>query len=122
MERLTQKSACLEGGEEEPGDCHLRNRWNLPTAFQVFHIGVDLVGRHYSRRMFVEGVGNTHMAAVEGEAGGNHNQAVEEVVRSFEVDSNLAGVGTAVVELLHILRYIQIQGSLTCRLEYGSRW
>lgn len=47
----------------------------------------------------------------EGVVGSSH--LVEEVVRSFEVGSSLAGVGTAVVDL-HILHEIRVQGIVTC--------
>jgi len=83
-------------------------------AYQVCHIDVDCSVRHYIRRIVVEEAVNIRMVAAAAGLVDIRSFAVEEGVRScVEVDSSLAGVGTAEEVVLHILRGIQILGILT---------
>jgi len=92
-------------------------------ASLVFHTVVDFVVHRYNRRIVVEEVVSIRMVAegeeaVDEEVVDSHNRIVAEAAHSFEVDNRLAGVGTPVVEVLRILRCIQVLGILTFLLSY----
>jgi hypothetical protein len=81
-------------------------------AYLVCRIVVDLVAHHCIRHIVGAAAENIHMVAEEEGAVGSHSQTGVEEDRSFVVGSSLAGVNTAVVGVLRILRGIQLQGSL----------
>lgn len=86
-------------------------------ACLVYRIVVDLVVRRYSRHT-AEGVAESiRMAAGEEGAVDSRSPVEVEEDRSFVVGSSLAGVSTAVVGVLRILRGIQLQDNQTCLCE-----
>lgn len=102
----------MEVGEER-WDCHSRRRLNWPMAYLVCHIEVDSAGHHGIRHTVVEEVESIRMVAGGEEVAGSRNHLVVEADRNSAVGSSLAGVGTAVMVVLRILRGIQLLGNLT---------
>jgi hypothetical protein len=93
-------------------------RSSRPRALEVCH-SFDLDLRHYNHRTVVEG-GASNRKVPAGEAAVDSHHCIDlGEGRSFEVGSSLAGVGTAAVVALRILRGIGILDNLTSGLCRG---